>query len=368
MLPVLPFVVERAGGGTAAAGLITGAAFGGTVLIELASPLLLSRLAPKTMLGGGFALSAAATAGLAAFESLPVLVALGGAYGVGLGLGGTVVSMLPGAAPAGPARRSAYSVFGLGSTLPSVVGPPAALLAIPWIGPEGVFIACAGVSVIGLGFARAVTRPLAKGSSERVARPAGARIPWVVLLSYTCITFTWGGVASFTAMHLDDDGLDSAVTFFVVFGVARGVFRMVGSHALAVVGEGTLAAASMLAATAGLACLAVGSGALIPVAALLYGAGLGTAQTTTLVEAAGPAEDPSPSGVAAWNFSTDAGLGLGALALAPVAAALSYGSVFALLPAMTVLGLVLHTLGARQRARAPVTSALAQNAAGEGRP
>jgi predicted MFS family arabinose efflux permease len=352
MLPVLPFAVRDAGGSTAAAGVITGALAVGTVVFELATPRLLGHARPSTLLVGAFVLSCAATLGLAVVDTLPVLVALGGLYGIGLGLGGTVISIVPGVAGAG-ARRSAFAVYGFGSTFPAIVGPPTALLTMDWIGSAAVFVACAVVCVVGAACARAATRPLAAVARRAPAPSAPDGDRRITLLGYACVTFTFGAVASFAAIHLDGGGLASAAAFFVVFGVARVVFRTLAPHLLAVATDGALVTAGMLAAAGGLACLAAGEGALVLVAGVLYGAGLGTSQVMSHVASFGRSHESNPSGAAEWNFATDAGMGLGALALPPLASAMSYGSAFALLPVMPLIGLTLHRLGGRRAPKVP---------------
>ena len=54
-----------------------------------------------------------------------------------------------------------------------------------------------------------------------------------------------------------------------------------------------------------------------------------------------------------WNFALDGGLGIGALALAPVAAAIGYESMFLLLPAILMLALSLRAIEGKLGTGAP---------------
>jgi predicted MFS family arabinose efflux permease len=121
---------------------------------------------------------------------------------------------------------------------------------------------------------------------------------------------------------------------------------MVSGHLIDRLGDWRLVWPSLLLGALGLALLPFRQPALTLLAALLYGVAFGVVQTGALVGMLRSTE-PSRAGIVSglWNMAVDAGLGAGALALAPLAAWLGYQAMFWTLPALILAALALR-LGA----------------------
>jgi predicted MFS family arabinose efflux permease len=353
MLVLFPLLMGDTGTAAAAAGVLSGVAIIATVAAELATPVLFARWSAGRILSGAFLLSGLGGMALALAPSLVELLPAGAALGAGFGLGVAVTGALPAAIEQQRGRGLAFGVFAMGSSLPSVVGPPIALLLLPSLGLRAVVALCGVLAVAGLLWTGPVGRSLI--ACPRVAPAAvSPRISGQLsssLLAYGSITLAFGGVITFTVRYLDGSDSFSVAGFFLLLGISRMISRSLAARLADGVGVTRLQAWSLLTSCLGLVLLAIGGGMigggiLVAAAAVLYGAGFGATQTTSLI-AATSGRSSMTSGSVLWCVTSDAGMGIGALALAPVGALLGYGWLFAILPIVTLAGFLVHTFGAR---------------------
>jgi predicted MFS family arabinose efflux permease len=180
-----------------------------------------------------------------------------------------------------------------------------------------------------------------------------------VWLAFTCTTLTYGAVVSFTPLLLGTSGPGSAPVFLLVFGLARMLGRVAAGRAADRVGERRLTLPSLAAGALALALLQVHSAPATVVSAAVSGAAFGVVHTGAFVgmlRAAGRGRSAGVSGI--WNMAVDAGIGGGALGLAPIGAAIGLAGAFWLLPALYVLGFVLRLRASRRDDQVSETSSV----------
>jgi predicted MFS family arabinose efflux permease len=352
-LPVLPLSVARATGNTGLAGVVTAAVAVLTVIFELQAPHLLRRVRPVRLLVAGLLVEMIAMAGFAEFRALPAMLFFGGLVGAGFGTVATVSTILVGRLAPPGRRGEAIGYYGLAASLPSVVGPPSGLLLLDAFGLSAVFWAGSATSVVGILLA-AWLRPPPQPAS---AQPTGGLVatlmtPRVLLIwgSFVCVTFTFGGIVSFSPFLLPGSGLGSAPAFLLVAGLARTSARTLSGRVIDRLGDWRPVWPLLLLGALGLAVLPLRQPALTMLAALVFGAGLGVTQTAAFVGML-RSTDPSRAGIVGglWNVAVDVGFATSALLLAPLAASIGYPAMFWTLPALFLAALAARTAERRLR-------------------
>ena len=350
-LPVLPLTVDAATHNRATTGLVTGAMAALTIALELLSPGLLHRFRVRPLLVTAMLLQLVAMAGFAELRTLPAMLACGALTGAGFGLVVTVTVAAVGALVPPARSGEAIGYFGLCASVPTILGPPLALLLLDARGAGAVFragaLTCAAATLTTAFLRIAPPCPGAPASGGGGVL-AAMRSPGVlrVWLAFVCTALTYGAAVSFTPFLLGSSGPGSAPVFLLVFGVMRMLGRMAAGRAVDRVGERQLA----------LPCLAVGAVALVllqfhaapaaVVSAAVSGAAFGVVQTAAFVgmlRGAGHGRSAGVSGI--WSVAVDAGIGGGALGMAPVGAAMGLTRAFWLLPALFALAFVLRLTG-----------------------
>jgi predicted MFS family arabinose efflux permease len=157
-----------AGAGSAGAGLVTGVLALGTVLAELAAPILMKRFGYRTLLVAGLVMLGVPTLALLFRGSLAVLVTVSVVRGFGFGLSTVITSALAAVLLPPQRRGEGLGLFGVAACVPEVVALPSGV----WLaGHDGYPV------VVGIAAAAALV-PLAAfpwlpGAAGR--RQAGAR-------------------------------------------------------------------------------------------------------------------------------------------------------------------------------------------------
>jgi predicted MFS family arabinose efflux permease len=346
-LPVLPLTVVARTHDRATAGLVTGVISAFTVVLELLSAALLRRFSERTLLVAGMLLQLVAMTGFAELRTFPAMLVCGALTGAGFGLFVTVlVVAIGGLAPPGRSGE-AIGYFGLCASAPTILGPPLALLLLDARGAGAVFAAGAVACAVAA-LATAVQRIAPRAAEERADGGDGVlvamRSPGVprIWLAFTCTTVTYGAVVSFTPLLLGTSGPGSASVFLLVFGVTRMVGRVAAGRAVDRVGERRLVLPSLAAGAVALVLLQVPAAPAIVVSAGVVGVAFGVVQTaafTGMLDAAGRGRSAGVSGL--WSVAVDAGIGGGALVIAPLGAAIGLAGAFWLLPVLYVVALVL---------------------------
>lgn len=351
ILPLLPIAVRDATGSTARSGVVTAAVALGTIVMELQTPRVLRRWRVQTALVAGFCAIGGALVGLSLLPHFPAMVVLGVLFGLGFGLNITVGSIVVAKIGDERGRNEALLLYAGATTVPAILTPPIALLAVQHVHLEGVFAAGAALAVFGLLCASlSLYEDHGPPSDLRVrATIANGRV-MPVLVAFTCVTFTYGATVTLVPLAIRGPGLGSAVTFFLAFGIFRTAGRIASAAALHHVSPVRLLVPGIVLSALGLGCLAVGGLAVDLLAAVVFGLGFGAVQTASLVAMLDRERPDAASPVTAlWNVGIDGGTGFGAVVMAPLAAAIGFRWTFAV---ASGLALGAAALGAPARRRA----------------
>ena len=350
-LPVLPLAVDAATHNRATTGLVTGAVAAFTIALELLSPGLLPRFRVRPLLVAAMLLQLVAMAGFAELRTLPAMLACGALTGAGFGLVVTVTVAAVGALVPPARAGEAIGYFGLCASVPTILGPPLALLLFDARGAGAVFLAGAltcAAAILTTAFLRIAPRCPGVSASGGAGVLAAMRSPGVprVWLAFVCTTLTYGAAVSFTPFLLGTSGPGSAPVFLLVFGVTRMLGRMAAGRAIDRVGERQLALPSLAVGTLALVLLQLHAAPAAAVSAAVWGAAFGVVQTAAFVgmlRGAGHGRSAGVSGI--WSVAVDAGIGCGALGMGPVGGAIGLTRAFWLLPALFALAFVLRLQG-----------------------
>jgi predicted MFS family arabinose efflux permease len=346
-LPVLPIAVERLTGQARAAGVVTAAVSLFSVVFELAATRLVERFRPAALMITALVVEGIAMVGLAEARSLPEMLLLGALMGAGFGTVATVTATLIGALAPASRRGEAIGYFGLAASFPSVIAPSAALILLNAFGLRAVFL-CGAVtcSLAIAASSRLRTRARPHSHSAQDGQPGSLRNRHLIMIwaSLLCVTITYGGVISFTPFVLPASGAGSAPLFLFLFGLSRSTARAGSGRIMDRVGDRRLVVPSLAVGVVGLVLLATNSGPAVTIAAaVLYGTAFGISQTGCFVGMLRATQGSRPNVVSGfWNVAMDAGVGSGALVLAPVGAAVGFAHMLWLLPGLLVLSIAIR--------------------------
>lgn len=308
------------------------------------------------LISGAFMTAAAFLLHLAATDLLVFIVAratLGAAEAAflvaGIAAGGDLA----------PPRRTgeALSLLSLSIYVGLAIGPVVGETVLAQGGFNAVWVTAAALAVVAgaLGVLAPETRPATPPDGAprgRLFHPAGV-MPGLLVLSAT-----WGMAAflTFIPLHALELGLEGAATALAVFGVVVLVVRLFGAKLPDRVGPVRLAGTALAATAAGLLLVGVlpgQAGLLAGTVVLAVGIALAVPAILTLAMGRAPAEERG-SVVGTTSLFLDVSFGLAPVALAPLAAAAGYPSVFVASAAVASVGLLV--LLARRATVAPAVS------------
>lgn len=315
LLSVVPLYADASGGGSPGAGLSTAAFMLSTVLTQVKMPRLLGRFGYRKVLVAGLL-----CLGLPAFMytlagGLAGILAVTLARGVGFGVVTVVfVALIVELAPPGR-RGEALGLFGVAITLPTIFCNPLGLWLVDASGYTIVFL-LGGMGPLLALFAVALVRTdsFARGEESGAGFIEGLRRgPLLRLfLIFATATSASGVMVTFLPLALPPDGLFSPAAALLVFGLATTLSRLWAGRFGDRKDPHVLLNPGLLASAAGVAALPQGGPATLG-GALLFGAGLGLLQSSTLMLTMNRvAEDERGLGGTLWNVSFDAGTGAGA--------------------------------------------------------
>ena len=345
LLSVVPLYADEVGGGSAGAGLATGAFMLSTVLAQTQMPRALARFGYRPILASGL-LFLGLPAFLYAFAAgLPSIIAVSLARGVGFGIVTVVFAALI-AELAPPSRRGeALGLFGVAIALPTIFCSPLGLWIVEHSG-YGIVFLLGGVAPL-FGFfsflgVRAARAGSANGGGflEGLSRGPLLRL---VLLFAVC-TMVGGVLVTFLPLAAPGVGAFSAATALLALGIATTAGRWWAGRFGDRNGPQGLLAPGLVFAALGVATLAQGGPALL-VGAALFGLGFGALQSATLVMVmARVSKHEYGLGSTLWNASFDAGTGIGAFLFGFVIEAGGFSSAFYLCAALLLVALLLVRL------------------------
>ena len=350
LLSVVPLYAEAIGGGTSGAGLATAAFMLTTVLTQVTMPRMLGRFGYRRVLVAGLLFL-----GLPAFlyplaGGVAGVLAVTLARGVGFGIITVVfAALLVELAPPGR-RGEALGLFGVAITLPTIFSNPLGLWLVDASGYTIVFLS-GGLSPLLALFAVAVIH------TDSFSRPdegdAGfleglRRGPLLRLfLIFAAATSATGVMVTFLPLALPNSGLFSPAVALLLFGLSSTVSRLWAGRFGDRRDPHILLAPGLLAAAAGVAALPQGGPATLG-GALLFGAGLGLLQNSTLMLTMNRvADDERGLGSTLWNVSFDAGTGAGAFFFGFLVGVGGFAPAFYLSAGILLLALVLVAVDRR---------------------
>lgn len=314
LLSVVPLYAAEAGGGSSGAGLATALFMLSTVLAQLGMLHVLARFGYRAVLVVGLLLL-----GLPAFlygplGEVPAILAVTLVRGAGFGaaivaLAALVTELAP------PGRRGeALGLYGVALTFPTAFCGALGL----WIVDRSGFIL---VFVIG-----AITPLLAAFAALGISSPdrseerggAGLRTLFDrpellrIFLLFTSCTAVSGVVVTFLPLSAPGPGFFSAATALLLLGLFATLFRWWAGRFGDRRDPRILLAPGLLCAAFGMAALSLEGFALLG-GALLFGAGFGMLQNTTLLLTMQRVPKAEYGlGSTLWNLAFDAGTGAGA--------------------------------------------------------
>jgi predicted MFS family arabinose efflux permease len=168
------------------------------------------------------------------------------------------------------------------------------------------------------------------------------------------VTFAGGATVTFLPIERPDGVL--ATVALLLYGIASALGRWCAGVLGDRIGNRLLLPATVLLTAVGLAVLATGLAAGAPVVlgagAAVLGAGYGAVQSLTLMAAFDRAGDGGATTASAfWNAAFDAGTGVGAVALGPVAASIGLPWGLTLVSVLLAALLPVSRLATRPRLR-----------------
>ena len=353
LVPVVPVLAERTAG-SSGAGIATAAFYFPAVCVQLAMPSLLRRVPTAPLLVTGLLL-----AGLPSLlyivlaERLSAVLVVTAVRGVGFGIG--VVGLLTVVAQVAPAGRrgTVIGTAGLAAGLPLAVCPALGAYLLSRGAEDVAFVGAALVAAAGaLGLARVARPSLPPAPALRLREALTGPLLWPFAW-FLLVSLTRGAVVSFVPIRLVADGLASAASFFLVFGVFAYASRWGAGWLADRVPGRALAVAGTACVLVGLVLLAAGlETGYVLASATLYGLGAGGLMTLSqldMLARSSRATFAVPTAI--WNVSIDFGFGLGGVLFGFLAAGLGYDAAFWLLPAVLVVVLVLVAIEPRPETR-----------------
>lgn len=347
LLSVVPLYASEVGGGSAGAGTTTAAFMFTTVVVQTQMPGILRRFGYRSSLAAGIALLGAPAFLYVLTDSVASILAVTLVRGVGFGIVTVVFAALL-AELAPPGRRGeALGLLGVSLTVPTIFCSPLGLWLVANHGFGAAFVVGAAVPLLGVVSALAI-RSAPDPEPERGAGFfAGlSRGPLLrVMILFCSMTVTAGVVLTFLPLAKPGAGLFSATGALLFYGVSVTVFRWwAGKYADRSKKPGTLLLPGLLSAALGVASLS-GDGILFLLGAILFGAGFGLLQNSTLIIMMDRVSEKEIGlGSTLWNFAFDAGTGLGAFVFGFVISVTGFSGAFYLCAALLLATIIIIPL------------------------
>jgi MFS family permease len=378
LLSVVPLYARATAGGSAA-GLATGALMVTTVAGELITPRLTAAFGYRLTLAAGLTLLGAPSLALTGPARLDMIMAVCVIRGLGFGIivvaGGSLTAALI------PAERrgEGLALSGLVSGVPALAALPLGVWLAGQIGYPLVFTAAAVAALAALAAVPGLpgrlspgrpapgrpspSRPAAGPAGHEPASPPASAPPLGVLAALRtrallrpglmfAVTTTAAGIVV-TFLPIADHQATGGLTALALFAqtASATLSRYVSGWYSDRRGPARLILPALATASSGMLMLtATGVPAAVLAGCVLFGAGFGVAQNTTLslmytrVSASGYAAVS-----AVWNIAYDAGMGLGAAAFGLLAGGTGYPAAFAITSA-AMLAALAPALRDRRRA------------------
>jgi MFS family permease len=329
-----------AGAGSSGAGLVTGVLLLGTVMAELAAPVLMNRYGCRALLAAGAALSGVPALALLPGGPLAVIAAVSVVRGLGFGLSTVVTGALTAALVPPERRGEGLGLFGVVACVPGVVALPSGVWLAGHYGYALVVVMAAAAALVPL-----AAFPWLPGASGRRGMGTwdGHRQPAPLLASlgrggqlrpfliFAASTVAAGVVVSFLPLAGGMSGNVAAAGLFAQALTATAGRWWAGWHGDRH-GHARLLVPGLAIASLGMAAMIwLASPAAVIAGMCLFGTGFGIIQNATFVLMIDrmPASGAGTAS-ALWNLAYDAGYGAGPAAFGLFVGHTGYPAAFAL--------------------------------------
>lgn len=337
------YAIRQFAASDAAAGFASSAFIVGATVARLASGYLVDALGRRRMLLAALALGVVACALYVPAGSLPLLVAVRLVHGFGYAFVSTATMTIAQAGIPAARRAEGTGYFALGPTLASALGPALALLVVGRAGYDLLLWATVGTSALALllglllhDTGAAPDAPRTRPTLHDLVHPAVVPIGAFMLLAGLC----YAGVLSYLNPYAEERGVVAgAGLFFVAYATTMLSMRFVLGRVQDRRGDNLVVRIGLVCFALALALLAVADADWHVVAAgALTGLGWGTLMPAAQAIAvrAVPAHQLG-TGISTLLLLTDAGVGLGPVALGYLVSATGYGTMYAVLAGVVVL-------------------------------
>src|SRR5580692_7234742 len=351
LVSVTPMAAAADGANSTGAGLVTGVLLLGTVIAELASPVLMTRCGHRVTLAAGALLMGVPLLVLLAHGTFVVTMIASLARGFGFGLGAVVLgTLVPLLVPA-DRRGEGLALSGVVETIPGVVALPAGVWLAGHAGLAPVVVVAAVTALVPAAVVAWLPRrvggdnPGAASDQDQPIgllaglRQAGQRRPALI---FAASTVAAGVVVSFLPLAT---GLSRNVAAAGLF--AQALTGMAGRWWAGRLGDrlghARLLPPALVIAAAGMAGLFWLASPVAVIAGMgLFGLGFGVLQNATFALMINRMPESGFGAASAiWNLAYDAGFGAGPAAFGVFVGVTGYPVAFALSALMMVVALPL---------------------------
>lgn len=343
LITPLPLYIKEVGGEPSQIGLVMGI----FALTAVLSRPLVGRLVddwgrkPVMMIGSTIFILGPLFYMLA--RSVPSLFLARMFHGIGIAAFTTAYPTLVADLVPSPRRGEALGLAGIAPAFSIMVAPPLASALLPRFDFSPFFLVSAMVAALSLLVATPI-REAARAPNPQKApgflETLGERYVWVPCLLNAALGLTWGALINFLPLFGMERGIANTGLFFTGYGLMTVTAQMPLGRLSDRVGRITVIAPATVLLALALAGLEVVRGVeLLIVVAILYGLGLSGTWTATMALLV----DETPLEVRGMAIGVlyacfDLGVGLGGVAMGPVAGTVGYGGMYLILGLISLAG------------------------------
>jgi MFS family permease len=366
--PFPSYVKDRFAPGDVALSLVTSLFALTAIVARFATAALMKRISKTGLLYTSLGISVVATLAYPLADSLGSLLALRMLFGIGFGMGSTVMPTL--VSRIIPIRRMGEGIgyFGLSTSLAMSFGPMIGLALLDGFGfgvltVWGAVAAAAVIPLLALTRAAAVSSQADGGkkapvNASRAATQASGVIRqreeapstglagrlWLPLTLNTLLSSCYGGILSFLALYGRDIGLANIGLFFLFNALTVLAVRPVSGWLYDTRGHAVVLVPAAIVLVASLGLLSyTHSMVMLMASALLFGLGYGAVQPTVQAWMLGGAPRSSHGLINSLFYnSIDLGVAVGSMALGAVAAVTGYAVMYRFSAGIMLVFLLLY--------------------------
>ncbi|HEU4540533.1 MAG TPA: MFS transporter [Jiangellaceae bacterium] len=337
LLALVPMYADANGASAAGAGLATGVLMLSTVGVELVSPALIARFGNRRTVGSGLLLLGVPALALPGSESMVTILAVCLVRGAGFAIVVVVIGAWVAAMAPRERRGEALGVGGVVASVPAVIMLPLGVWLAERVGYSPLFIGGAVTALVGLLAMVGLADEQPDQEQPDTTQPFGMRdgltssalLRPAVVFSATAMAA--GIVATFLPVALGEASGGLAAIALLTQAAAATIGRWWAGRYGDRHGAAKLLVPSVLVATVGMLGVVLSSPVAVMVGMVLFGAGFGAAQNSSLAVMFDRAPSSGCGTVSAvWSIAYDAGLGLGATGFGVVVLSTGYPAAFAL--------------------------------------